>query len=67
MRLFENSDKSAFQTAINARIYLDKIEFISYTNSVFGLTEAFICNSLSHRFDKSVTADMLVVYYSRGL
>lgn len=66
MGLFVNPDNSAFQAALNARIYVDKTRFIDYTNSVLGSTEAFICNSRPRRFGKSVTADMLAAYYSRG-
>lgn len=39
---------------------------IEYTNSVLGTNQAFICNSRPRRFGKSITADMLVAYYSRG-
>ena len=66
MGLFVNPDNSAFQAALNARIYVDKSELIGYTNRVLGSTEAFICNSRPRRFGKSTTADMLTAYYSRG-
>ena len=66
MGLFVNPDNSAFQTALNARIYVDKSELIKYTNSVLESTDAFICNSRPRRFGKSITADMLTAYYSRG-
>lgn len=66
MSLFVNPDNSAFQAALNARIYVDKTELIEYTNSVLESTEAFICNSRPRRFGKSVTADMLTAYYSKG-
>lgn len=45
MGLFVNPDNEAFQAALNARIYVDKSEFINYTNSVLESTDAFICNS----------------------
>lgn len=66
MGLFVNPDNEAFQAALNARIYVDKSEFINYTNSVLESTDAFICNSRPRRFGKSITADMLTAYYSRG-
>ena len=66
MGLFVNPDNSAFQTALNAKIYVDKTGLINYTNSVLESTDAFICNSRPRRFGKSVTADMLTAYYSRG-
>ena len=66
MGLFVNPDQSAFQSALNAQIYVDKSGLIEYTNSVLESTDAFICNSRPRRFGKSITADMLTVYYSRG-
>ena len=66
MGLFVNPDQSAFQSALNAQIYVDKSELIEYTNSVLESTDAFICNSRPRRFGKSITADMLTAYYSRG-
>ena len=66
MGIFVNPDNSAFQAVLNARIYVDKTGLIEYTNSVLESTDAFICNSRPRRFGKSVTADMLTAYYSRG-
>ena len=36
------------------------------TNKVINTKQAFICNSRPRRFGKSVTADMLTAYYSKG-
>ena len=66
MGLFVNPDNSAFQAALNAKIYLDKSGLINYTNSVLESTDAFLCNSRPRRFGKSITADMLTAYYSKG-
>ena len=64
--MFVNPDNLAFQAALNARIYVDKSGILNYTNSVLGSTDAFICNSRPRRFGKSVTANMLTAYYSKG-
>ena len=66
MGLFVNPDQSAFQSALNAQIYVDKSGLIEYTNSVLESTDAFICNSRPRRFGKSITANMLTAYYSKG-
>ena len=66
MGTFVNPDNSAFQAALNARIYVNKSGLINYTNSVMASTDAFICNSRPRRFGKSITANMLTAYYSRG-
>lgn len=66
MGRFVNPRNSAFQDALNSRIYVDKTGLLKYTNSVIDTTAKFICNSRPRRFGKSVTADMLAAYYGRG-
>ncbi len=66
MGRFVNPDNSAFQVALNSKIYVDKTGLIEYTNSVLDTTEALICNSRPRRFGKSYTANMLAAYYSKG-
>ena len=66
MGMFVNPDNSAFQAALNAQIYVDKSGLINYTNRVLASTDAFICNSRPRRFGKSITANMLTAYYSKG-
>ena len=66
MGMFVNPDHSAFQAALNAKIYIDKSGLINYTNSISASTDAYICNSRPRRFGKSITANMLTAYYSRG-
>ena len=63
---FVNPDSSAFQVALNSRIYVDKTGLIEYTNSVLDTTNAYICNSRPRRFGKSYAANMLAAYYSKG-
>lgn len=66
MGRFVNPDNSAFQVALNSEIYVDKTDLISYTNRVMNTDRALICNSRPRRFGKSVTANMLVAYCSKG-
>ena len=61
-----NPDNSAFQNVINSEIYVDKTGLLAYINKVLDTTEKFICNSRPRRFGKSITAEMLTAYYSRG-
>lgn len=65
-RTFLNPGNGGFQTMLNSDIYVDKTGLLSYTNRVIGTDRAFICNSRPRRFGKSVTANMLAAYYSRG-
>ncbi len=66
MGRFVNPDNSAFQVALNSKIYVDKTGLIVYTNSVLDTMDSYICNSRPRRFGKSYTANMLAAYYSRG-
>ena len=66
MGRFVNPDNSAFQVALNSKIYIDKTGLIEYTNSVLDTSDAYICNSRPRRFGKSYTANMLAAYYSKG-
>ena len=66
MGRFLNPDNGAFSEAVNSEIYIDKTRLLEYTNQVINTTSKFICNSRPRRFGKSMTADMLSAYYSRG-
>ena len=66
MGRFLNPDNSAFQIALNSEIYVDKTGMIDITNKAINTMQAFICNSRPRRFGKSITANMLTAYYSKG-
>ena len=66
MGTYVNPGNTAFTEAINSKIYVDKSELISYTNSVINTKQKNICVSRPRRFGKSMAADMLVAYYSKG-
>ena len=66
MGRFVNPDNSAFQVTLNSKIYVDKTRLLEYTNSVLDTMDAYICNSRPRRFGKSIAANMLTAYYSRG-
>lgn len=66
MGRFVNPDNSAFQVALNSKIYVDKTGLIAYTNSVLDTMDGYICNSRPRRFGKSYAANMLTAYYSKG-
>lgn len=66
MGRFLNPDNSAFMATLKSDIYIDKSELLTYTNKVIGTNQAFICNSRPRRFGKSVTANMMTAYYSKG-
>ena len=66
MGMFVNSGNGAFQVALNSEIYVDKTGMLKYTNRVMNTLQGYICNSRPRRFGKSITANMLTAYYSRG-
>ena len=66
MGIYVNPGNTAFKEAINSMIYVDKSELIAYTNSVLNTKQKNICVSRPRRFGKSMAADMLVAYYSKG-
>lgn len=66
MGMFVNPGNDAFQVALNSEIYVDKTGLLQYTNRVMNTLQGYICNSRPRRFGKSVTANMLTAYYSRG-
>jgi len=66
MGIYLNPDNTLFQQALNSRIYIDKSNLIAFTNSVLYTEEKAICVSRPRRFGKSMAANMLTAYYSRG-
>lgn len=66
MGVYLNPSNDKFREAVNSDIYIDKSELIRYTNSSLGTMQKNICVSRPRRFGKSVAANMLSAYYSRG-
>ena len=66
MGIYLNPSNVDFQRALNSEIYVDKSELIKYTNSKLFTEQQFICVSRPRRFGKSMAANMLTAYYSRG-
>ena len=66
MGILLNPGNIDFHRAINSKIYVDKSELIKYTNSVINTEQRFICVSRPRRFGKSMAANMLTAYYSKG-
>lgn len=66
MGVYVNPGNTAFRKALNGDIYIDKTDLITYTNSRIDKTNCFICVSRPRRFGKSMAADMIAAYYSRG-
>ena len=66
MGVYLNPGNDKFYKAINSEIYVDKTELIQYTNRVFNTMQQNVCVSRPRRFGKSMAANMLTAYYSKG-
>ena len=66
MGILLNPDNIDFQEALNSEIYIDKTELMLYTNNVLRTEQKYICVSRPRRFGKSMAANMLTEYYTRG-
>ncbi|MFG6368706.1 MAG: ATP-binding protein [Lachnospiraceae bacterium] len=65
MARFLNKGNAKFAELVTSKYFVDKTELINKLLEK-DRTEKFICNSRARRFGKSVTADMLVAYFSKG-
>jgi hypothetical protein len=61
-----NPGRDNFERAIRSEIYVDKTGLLEYTNSVLGTEQGFMCVSRPRRFGKSMAANMMMGYYSKG-
>ncbi len=52
--------------AKDTRIFVDKTDFISHTNTLLNTDGKLLSLTRPRRFGKTVTADMLLAYYSKG-
>ena len=66
MGSYLNPGSTAFQGSLRSQIYIDKSGLIEKTNTVLGTEQKYVCVSRPRRFGKSMTANMLAAYYSRG-
>lgn len=67
MGIYLNPGNDEFYNAVKkSKIYVDKTELLEFTNSVLCGEHKNVCVSRPRRFGKSMAANMLVAYYSKG-
>jgi hypothetical protein len=66
MGIYVNPGKDNFERAVNSAIYVDKTGLLEYTNGVIGTEQCHMCVSRPRRFGKSIAANMMIAYYSKG-
>jgi len=64
MRL--NQGNKSFQMILNSDIYVDKTMLIAFTNKHINTYDRYICVNRPRRFGKTINANMLASYYSKG-
>lgn len=65
MGIYVNPGKSSFESAVNSKIYVDKLGMLEYFNDILGTEQRWICVSRPRRFGKSITAGMISAYYDK--
>ena len=66
MGIYVNPGNTAFEISRFSDIYVDKSMLISKLNALYKTEKRFLCVSRPRRFGKSMAANMLAAYYSRG-
>lgn len=66
MGIYINPGNTSFEMSRFSDIYVDKSMLIAETNKVYRTERRFLCVSRPRRFGKSMAANMLTAYYSRG-
>lgn len=66
MGIYLNPNNRNFQKTLNSLVYVDKTLLISHINAVLDTNDNCICVSRPRRFGKTIAADMLAAYYSKG-
>ncbi len=66
MGIYVNMGDASFEMSRNSDIYVDKSMLIAQMNRAYRTERRFLCVSRPRRFGKSMAANMLAAYYSRG-
>ncbi len=66
MGIYVNPGNASFEMSRFSDIYVDKSMLIAQINRVYRTERRFLCVSRPRRFGKSMAANMLTAYYSRG-
>ncbi|MCD7948656.1 MAG: ATP-binding protein [Erysipelotrichaceae bacterium] len=66
MGIYLNPDNRAFTKSYKNPLYVDKSLLIQKMNRFIDIDDCFVCVARPRRFGKSVDANMLTAYYSKG-
>lgn len=62
-----NAPAIHFRRTINSEIYIDKSMLINKLNMLIGTGKCYVCVTRPRRFGKTINANMLGAYYTRGI
>lgn len=66
MGIYVNPGNTSYEMSRFSEFYVDKSRLIARVNAVYKTERRFLCVSRPRRFGKSMAANMLSAYYSRG-
>lgn len=61
-----NSPIIQFKKALQNKIYVDKSKLIHKLNEIVGIGDCYVCITRPRRFGKTINANMLGAYYTKG-
>jgi len=64
--VYLNPSNIGFEYSLRSEIYVDKTGVIGYANRFLMTQQRYICVSRPRRFGKTMAAEMLAAYYSKG-
>ena len=66
MGIYLNPNNEGFKQSINSEIYIDKTGLVGITNKKLDSKQKYMCVSRARRFGKSMAAELIIAYYSKG-
>ncbi|MBQ3657360.1 MAG: AAA family ATPase [Bacteroidales bacterium] len=66
MNIYLNPDNKGFKETLKKKIYVDKTMMLSVLNDFIDESNKYICVSRPRRFGKTIAANMMCAYYSKG-
>lgn len=66
MGLYLNPNADAFKRSLNSKIFIDKSLVLAELNELVDTDQNFVCMSRPRRFGKSLVANLISAYYSKG-
>ena len=66
INIYLNPSNVGFKEILKADIYVDKTMLISELNNFIDKGNKYICISRPRRFGKTIAANMMCAYYSKG-